>query len=52
LAVLLQPQYRLLQEAIADKYIGFSIDSKKTVAFFWTIDLGEAARKLELLRQI
>jgi hypothetical protein len=31
-AVLLKPQLRLLLETIMDKYIGFDVDSKKTVA--------------------
>jgi hypothetical protein len=30
--VLLKPQQLLLQETLIDKYIGFDIDSKKTVA--------------------
>jgi len=30
--VLLKPQQLLLQETLTDKYIGFDIDSKKTVA--------------------
>jgi hypothetical protein len=32
LVVLLKPQQLLLQETLMDKYIGFDIDSKKTVA--------------------
>jgi hypothetical protein len=30
--VLLKPQQLLLQETLMDKYIGFDLDSKKTVA--------------------